>query len=111
MYGGSEGIRDIGLVEGALDRPRHLLHYKNVQDPLVLGVRLGISLAKAHGFIDGNKRTGAFAMIEFLAMNGYNLDIPNDTWLGEQFELVVQDGMSEEALVEALDPIVVDLVE
>lgn len=108
-HGGPEGIRDLGLVEGAIDRPRQLFHYDGVEDPLVLSVRLGIAIAKAHGFVDGNKRTGAFAMIEFLAINGFALRLPNTTWLGEQFELVVTDGMGENALVDTLDLYVIEL--
>lgn len=89
-------------------RPQTLFYYQGIQDPLVLAVRLGVAIAKAHGFIDGNKRTGAFAMIEFLAINGYNLRPPNKIWFGQQFELVVRDGMDENALVEMLDPIVIE---
>lgn len=81
-----------------------MLHYEAVDDLLVLAVRLGI--AKNHGFVDGNKRTGAVSMIEFLAINGYFPDMPNDTTLGAPFEAAVTERMTEEELVEDLAPYV-----
>ena len=71
-------------------------------DILVLAVRLGVGIAANHGFVDGNKRAGAFMMIEFLAINGYWLEMPNDIQLGEWFEAVVAKEMSEAELVAAL---------
>jgi death-on-curing protein len=35
-------------------------------------------LVKNHPFIDGNKRTAALALIEFLERNGYTLSATND---------------------------------
>lgn len=61
--------------------------------------------------MDGNKRTGAVAMIEFLAINGYFLDMPNDTTLGALFEAAVTGRMTEEELVEDLFPYVEPLSE
>ena len=77
-------------------------------DILALAARLGIGIAAAHGFVDGNKRAGAFAMIEFLAINGYYLDMPNDTRLGRLFKLTVAGRMSEQDLVAALDRYLID---
>jgi death-on-curing protein len=63
-------------------------------------------IAENHGFVDGNKRTGAVAMIEFLAINGHFMDMPNDTTLGALFEAAVTGRMTEEELVEDLSPFV-----
>ena len=57
---------------------------------------LSIGIAENHGFVDGNKRTGAFAMIEFLALNGAWLDMPNDHRLARLFLLTLGKRMSEE---------------
>lgn len=104
-FGGSEGVRDEKLVESALARPQNMFFYENVEDVLILATRLGVGLAKNHGFADGNKRTGAVAMIEFLAINGYVLRYPsNDSTLGVLFEAVVTDRMTEEEFAEALYP-------
>lgn len=106
LFGGPPGIRDIGLIESALMRPQNMFYYEGVDDLLVLAVRLGVGIAENHGFLDGNKRTGAVAMIEFLAINGHFLDVPNDTTLGALFEATVAGRMTEEELVEDLFPFI-----
>ena len=103
-FGGGSGVRDIGLIESALARPQQLFHYAGEEDVLTLGVRLGIGLAMNHGFVDGNKRTGAVAMIAFLALNGWRLDMADDDTLGRWFEAVIEGRMSDSALAEAVLP-------
>ncbi|GAC1577184.1 MAG: hypothetical protein NVS3B5_09160 [Sphingomicrobium sp.] len=71
---------------------------------LNLAVRLGKGIAQNHGFVDGNKRTGASAMLSFLALNGYFLDMPNDTTLGALFESTVAGRMTEADLADDLYP-------
>ncbi len=102
LFGGPPGIRSIALIESALMRPRNMFHYEGVDDLLELAVRLGVGLAANHGFVDGNKRTGAVALIEFLAINGYFLAMPNDTTFGVLFEAAVANRMSEEELAQDL---------
>ena len=109
LRGGPQGIRDLGLVESALGRAQQLYYVGGEGEILVLAVRLGIGLAANHGFIDGNKRAGAFMMVEFLRLNGYHLDLPDDLRLGEWFEAAVAKEMSEADLIAALDPYVVGL--
>lgn len=106
-FGGSDGIKDQSLVESAVERPKALFHYGGEVDLLNLAVRLGLGIASNHGFVDGNKRTGAVAMLTFLAINGYDLDMPNDTTLGVLFEAAVAGRMTEEQLAEDLYPHVV----
>lgn len=105
-FGGGAGIRDIGLVESALARPQQLYFYEGEEDLLALAVRLGVGIALNHGFVDGNKRTGAVAMIEFLALNGFSLVMPNDGRLGHWFEAVIEGRMSETDLAEAVWPFI-----
>ncbi len=65
-YGGSEGIRDPGLIEAALLRPQTGYYSDVIEEAAALWE----SLAMNHGFIDGNKRV-AFAVMEvFLDING-----------------------------------------
>ena len=70
--GGSDGIRDEGLLDSAILSPFQSFDGKELY-PSVLekGVRLGFWLIQNHAFIDGNKRIGAHAMLVFLALNGY----------------------------------------
>jgi len=101
-YGGPEGVRDQGLVASAIHRPQQMYHYDGERDILALAVRLGVGIAANHGFVDGNKRAGAFAMIEFLAINGAWLEMPNDTRLARLFLLTLGKRMSEEELADEL---------
>jgi death on curing protein len=108
-FGGAEGIRDLGMIESALARPQQLYYYDGQSDILALAIRLGVAIAQNHGFVDGNKRTGAVAMLEFMVRNGYLLQMPNDTTLGALFEAAVIGKMSEEQLAEDLYPYVMPL--
>lgn len=69
--GGSDGVRDKGLLDSALKQPFQSFDgedlYKTVQ---AKAARLGFSLIKNHPFIDGNKRIGVLAMLVLLEMNG-----------------------------------------
>lgn len=69
QHGGADGIRDIGLIESALDRPKNLLNYGH-PDVVELAASYGFGLAMNHGFIDGNKRTAYVVTRLFLRLNG-----------------------------------------
>ena len=104
-FGGPDGVRDENLVASAIARPQNMYHYDGVEGLLELAVRLGVGIAKNHGFVDGNKRTGLVALIEFLAINGYVLDYPsNDSALGVLFEAAITDRTTEEEFAETLYP-------
>lgn len=70
-FGGSAGIRDIGLLESALDRPRNRLAYQPKSTLFELAASLCVGVTKNHPFIDGNKRTALLATRAFLFLNGY----------------------------------------
>ncbi len=71
-HGGGEGVRDRGLLESALARPRNAWGY-GVTDLCTLAAALGHGIARNHPFVDGNKRT-AFVVVEtFLILNGAEL--------------------------------------
>ena len=75
-YGGAAGIRDDGLLDSALARPRNLIAYAK-PDIASLAAAYGFGIARNHPFIDGNKRT-AFALMEtFLELNGHRLLAPD----------------------------------
>jgi death-on-curing protein len=69
-FGGLAGIRDHGLLESALDRPRNLLAYKPRSSIFELAAALCFGLAKNHPFNDGNKRTALLSTRAFLYLNG-----------------------------------------
>ena len=71
-HGGSPGLRDAGLLESALARPRNLDGYGN-PDLAELAAAYGMGIARNYPFIDGNKRAAFLAIGVFLAINGYRL--------------------------------------
>ena len=74
ITGGSDGIRDIGLLESALESPFQSYGgvelYPSIQ---AKAARLCYGLVKNHAMIDGNKRLGCHVMLVFLALNGYEM--------------------------------------
>lgn len=83
-HGGGQGLRDEGLLEAALDRPRNLLHYGQ-PDMAALAAAYAYGLAKNHPFVDGNKRTSFVTCELFLDLNGHELTMEDaeavTTWL------------------------------
>lgn len=73
LVGGLAGIRDQGLLESALDRPRNLAAYGDSPDIFDLAAAYCVGIVKNHPFIDGNKRTGYLAAHTFLELNGYDV--------------------------------------
>ncbi len=73
-HGGSLGLRDQGLLDSALDRPRNRFHYDPETDLVDLAASYGFGLARNHPFVDGNKRVAFQAMYVFLGLNGLRLE-------------------------------------
>lgn len=73
-FGGSFGVRDLGLIESAIGRPQSSFGgqylYENIFD---MAAALLQSLLKNHPFVDGNKRTALTSAGIFLKKNGWNL--------------------------------------
>ena len=73
-FGGSDGIRDEGLLESALAAPFQTFGGEPVYPSLqAKAAQLGFGLIRNHPFVDGNKRIGAHTMLVFLAVNGIEL--------------------------------------
>lgn len=68
-YGGSQGLRDAGLLEAALFRPQTGYYADLIEEAAALWE----SLAQNHAFVDGNKRIAFAAAYTFLAINGVEL--------------------------------------
>lgn len=74
VTGGSDGIRDIGLLESALEIPFQSYGGKELYPSIqAKAARLCYGLVKNHAMVDGNKRIGVHAMLVFLSVNGYEL--------------------------------------
>lgn len=77
--GGSDGLRDRGLLESAVESVYASFDgqelYPSKQEK---GARLGYALIANHAFVDGNKRIGMYAMLTFLEVNGIHLNCGNE---------------------------------
>ena len=70
-FGGSFGIRDLGLIESAVSRPQASFNGQDLYPNLFSkAASLPQSLLKNHAFVDGNKRTALTASGVFLRLNG-----------------------------------------
>ena len=74
-FGGLDGLRDEGLLDSALNRPKQLFQYG---DPSLFDMAAAYAhgLVKNHPFLDGNKRIGFIAAYIFLGANGQDLNAP-----------------------------------
>ena len=73
-HGGADGVRDAGLLDSALARPRqHFAYADPTPDIPELAASYAFGIAKNHAFIDGNKRTAYVVCRTFLILNGYDL--------------------------------------
>jgi death-on-curing protein len=79
-FGGASGIRDIRLLESALDQPLKVIEYGEEQETRFehLAATYFFHVIKNHAFIDGNKRTGLLIATTFLKRNRFILDMDFD---------------------------------
>ncbi|WP_036042328.1 type II toxin-antitoxin system death-on-curing family toxin [Leptospira alstonii] len=78
QHGGLQGIRDEGLLESALDRPKNKFSYDTKATIFELAVSLGLGIAKNHPFLDGNKRLSFQLTYVFLGLNGYKIEVAEE---------------------------------
>jgi death-on-curing protein len=72
--GGSDGIRDLGLIESDLNRALMTFDGKELYESLEMKISvIAHGLISNHGFIDGNKRIGIVVMLLSLKMNNIKI--------------------------------------
>lgn len=99
-------LRDPGLLESALARPRNFFGFGE-EDIVVLAVVLMAGIARAHAFEQANKRTAFEAMWHFLRQNGYDLAIEDTARWADEVIALVEHRSTEDAFVRAIRPFVV----
>ena len=72
-FGGLAGIRDEGLLDSAINKPKNLFAYGQ-PSVFELASSYATGLVKNHPFLDGNKRIGFMAAYVFLGANGWSLE-------------------------------------
>jgi death-on-curing protein len=99
-------LRDPGLLESALARPRNFFGFGE-EDIVVTAVVLMAGIARAHAFEQANKRTAIEAMWHFLRQNGYDLAIEDTARWADEVIALVEHRSTEDAFVRAIRPFVV----
>jgi death-on-curing protein len=95
-HGGQSGVRDLGLLEGALARRRQRYAYGSATLP-ELAASLAFGIARNHPFIDGNKRASLVAAELLLHLNGAELSASDEECVVTFLKLAA-DELSEEEL-------------
>lgn len=101
-HGGLDGVRDPGLLDSALARPRQKFAYVDPTPDLpALAASYAYGIARNHPFLDGNKRTAFVVCRTFLLLNGMDFEATREekyrTFLG-----LAEGRVSEEELAEFL---------
>ena len=78
LFGGADGVRDLGLLESALARPINKFAYGET-DLAALAAAYAFGIARNHPFVDGNKRAAFGALIVFLGLNGIDFLVPPES--------------------------------
>ncbi len=88
-HGGGVGIRDIGLLQSALARPRNLAAYGGPEDvdAAAIAASYAFGVIKNYPFVDGNKRTGFVLLELFLQLNGLYLIAGDDECVSIMLEV------------------------
>lgn len=79
-------IRDIGLLDSAVNRPRVSVFGRDAY--LGIDTKAAVlleSLVRNHSLVDGNKRLGWLATVVFYGLNDITVDAPDD----DAYDLVI----------------------
>jgi death on curing protein len=100
LFGGSTGVRDRGLLESALARPKNIWAYGEGEPSLArLAAAYAFGISANHAFLDGNKRTALVVSFAFLEVNGFEVTASQQdayqTILGLAAGVVSEDQLAE----------------
>jgi len=98
-HGGSDGVRDQGLLLSALARPENLYDHSDNPDLAALAAAYSFGIAKSHPFMGGNKRTALVVARTFLKINGADMSASQDEKY-TTFLKPAEGALSEEELAE-----------
>ncbi len=105
-FGGSDGLRDEGLLESALSQPFQTFEGKELYPTITQkAARYAFGIASNHPFIDGNKRTATATLGLFLRRNGYHFAPPHAKLLSMMLG-VANGNITFEELAEWIDGII-----
>jgi len=71
LDGGAAGVRNVGLLQSALARPKQLHAHGDAPDTIEMAAAYTVGIVRNHPFIDGNRRTAFVVGVLFLELNGH----------------------------------------
>ena len=96
IYGGSDGLRDRGLLESAVAQPQASFGGEFVHDGLfAMAAAYLFHIVSNHPFVDGNKRAGLLSAVVFLDVSGISISHPSDALY--ELTMGVAEGRIEKA--------------
>jgi death on curing protein len=95
LHGGGTGLRDRGLLESALARPRQHDAYAETPDIVEMSALYTAGIVRNHPFVDGNKRTGFVIGVLFLELHGFDFKASEED--ATQAVIALAGGMLDEA--------------
>lgn len=97
--GGSDGVRDAGLLDSALEAAYATFDGKELfPSKEEKAARLGVGLISNHAFVDGNKRIGMYVLLSFLELNGVYVEATNEEVVEVGLSIACGDMKYEELL-------------
>jgi death on curing protein len=91
LHGGVPGLRDRGLLESVLARPRQHYSYSEKVDIAEMAALYTTGIIQNHPFVDGNKRAGFLAGVMFLELNGLDFAASEEDVIQTIFALAAGD--------------------
>ena len=86
LFGGSSGIRDLGLLQSAMGSVEATFGGAFLHETIfAMAAAYLYGILRNHPFVDGNKRTAVGAALTFLEMNGVEVDADEDAF----YDLVI----------------------
>ncbi|MCR5458059.1 MAG: type II toxin-antitoxin system death-on-curing family toxin [Clostridiales bacterium] len=77
--GGDPNVRDIGLLDSALESAFQTFDGKELYPTKEeKAARIGYSLITNHAFVDGNKRIGMYVLLSFIELNGIKIHVSDE---------------------------------
>ena len=102
-FGGSHGIRDIGLLESAVERPNATFGGEELYpNCFTKAAAILESIVKNHPFVDGNKRTGWLACAVMMRLFDYKFTLSQE----DAYDFVIKVASSHiefESIVEYIE--------
>lgn len=103
VYGGATGIRDLSLLDSAINQPKLEYLFTNA-DLCKVAAAYGFHISENQAFVEGNKRTAHAAMTVFLRLNGLEMTATDEETIEKLLD-IANKRMNKQQLAEWLQTV------